>query len=82
MNETAIWEKALSLLRDEMSEPSFDTWIAPLNVLRQRGDAVYRHDERVHQKAYPDALFDAHHQRHFAGGGQIAARGIRNAAGG
>ena len=41
MNETAIWEKALSLLRDEMSEPSFDTWIAPLNVLRQRGDMLY-----------------------------------------
>ena len=41
MNETAIWEKALGLLRDEMSEPSFDTWIAPLNVLKQRGDTLY-----------------------------------------
>ena len=41
MNETAIWEKAQGLLRDEMSEPSFDTWISPLNVLKLRGDALY-----------------------------------------
>ena len=40
MNETAIWEKAQGLLRDEMSEPSFDTWISPLNVLKLRGDAL------------------------------------------
>ena len=41
MNETEIWEKAQGLLRDEMSEPSFDTWISPLNVLKLRGDALY-----------------------------------------
>ena len=41
MTETAIWEKAQGLLRDEMSEPSFDTWISPLNVLKLRGDALY-----------------------------------------
>ena len=41
MNETAIWEKACGLLRDEMSEPSFDTWIAPLAALKYHGDALY-----------------------------------------
>ncbi len=41
MNETAVWEKACGLLRDEMSEPSFDTWIAPLAALKYHGDALY-----------------------------------------
>ncbi len=42
MNETAIWGKACELLREEMSEVSYNTWVqASLKPIALRGDTFY-----------------------------------------
>ncbi len=42
MNETAIWEKACGLLREDMNEVSYNTWIgSSLKPITLRGDTLY-----------------------------------------
>lgn len=42
MNETVIWEKVCSILREEMSEPSYDTWVkTALKPLKIQEDVFY-----------------------------------------
>ena len=42
MNEQAIWEKTCELLREDMAEVSYTTWIdSPLKPVALKNDVLY-----------------------------------------